>query len=299
MTDALLDLADRLYGLPLGEFTAARDARAKELRAADRELSAQVKALRKPSVAAWAVNLLVRREPEQVDQVLSVGAALREAAASLDGGQLRELTKQRRQLTAALTVTARGHARDHGQKVSDSVAEDVESTLTAAMVDAGAAAAVRSGLLVRSLAASGLEELDLSSYVAAPEVAGFEPTPVGSPAPEPHPPDLHVVPDPDAGAKKRLAAQERLTEAEEAVESARAELATAEAEATGLEARSLQLQAEIDELRRRLSELEEEADEVDESLAAADEVVSGARSEVSAADATRQRAADVVARLER
>jgi hypothetical protein len=47
-----------------------------------------VKALRKPSVAAWVVNLLVRREAEQVEQVLGVGEALREAQAGMSGEEL-------------------------------------------------------------------------------------------------------------------------------------------------------------------------------------------------------------------
>ena len=77
----LLTIADELYALTLPEFTPARDARAKELKATDKELARSVKALKKPSVAAWVVNLLVRRETEQVDQVLTVGEALREAQA--------------------------------------------------------------------------------------------------------------------------------------------------------------------------------------------------------------------------
>ena len=101
----LVEIADDLYALPLGEFTAARDARAKELKGSD--LAAPVKALKKPSLAAWVVNLLVRRDAEQVDQVLSLGAALREAAAGMDGEELRNLTRQRRQLTAAVTTGAR------------------------------------------------------------------------------------------------------------------------------------------------------------------------------------------------
>ena len=62
-------------------------------------------------MAAWVVNMLVRHETEQVDQVLAVGAALRDAAESLDGKELRELTKQRRQLTAAVTTRARRRRR--------------------------------------------------------------------------------------------------------------------------------------------------------------------------------------------
>ncbi|MGZ4496885.1 MAG: hypothetical protein ACXVWZ_05335, partial [Nocardioides sp.] len=114
----LLAEADALYGLPLGEFTPTRDARAKALKAEDADLSAAVKALRKPATAAWVVNLLVRHETEQVEQVLAVGAALREAQAAMSGEDLRTLTRQRRQLTAAVTTQARGVAAGHGLKVT-------------------------------------------------------------------------------------------------------------------------------------------------------------------------------------
>ena len=83
MSDDLLDIADELYGLLLADFTPARDAKAKELKGT--HLAGPVKALKKPTMAAWVVNMLVRHETEQVDQVLAVGAALRDAAQSLDG----------------------------------------------------------------------------------------------------------------------------------------------------------------------------------------------------------------------
>src|SRR4029079_13389598 len=83
----LLSIAEELYGLPLAEFTPARDAKAKELKGTP--LAAQVKALKKPSVAAWVATLLVRHDTEQVDQVLAVGAALRDAQASMSGQELR------------------------------------------------------------------------------------------------------------------------------------------------------------------------------------------------------------------
>jgi len=51
-----------LYGLPLEEFIKARDALARRrAREAGKEAGAAVKALRKPSVAAWALNQLARR----------------------------------------------------------------------------------------------------------------------------------------------------------------------------------------------------------------------------------------------
>ena len=74
-SDPLLEIADDLYALPLADFTPARDALAKEHKA-DKALAAAIKGLRKASVAAWVVNLLVRRDPDQVDQVLAVGEAL-------------------------------------------------------------------------------------------------------------------------------------------------------------------------------------------------------------------------------
>ncbi len=116
MSEDLLGIADELYGLAPGEFTPARDARAKELKGTD--LGAAVKKLKKPSVAAWVVNQLVRYETEQVEQVLAVGSALREAQANLAGDELRELTRQRRQLTAAVTTRARALASERGVKVT-------------------------------------------------------------------------------------------------------------------------------------------------------------------------------------
>lgn len=269
MTDPLLELADGLYALPLGDFTPARDALVKEHKG-DKELAARLKALKKPSLAAWVVNLLVRRDAAQVDQVLQVGTALREAQANLDGEELRALTRQRRQLTAAVTTQARSLARDEGVKVTQAVADQVESTLTAAMVDEGAAQAVRSGLLVGALAATGVGEVDVAPALAVPEALGFtaaarEPEPVGRP-------ELHVVPDPEADAKVVRAAEQRLKAAAGAHDEASEAAAAAATEVEQLQARSLQLQAEVDELRRRIAQLEADLEENDDELADAEDV---------------------------
>jgi len=293
----LLDLADQLYALPLGEFTVRRDARAKELKASDqagdKELAARVKALKKPSIAAWVVNLLVRREAAQVDQVLGVGEALREAQANLDGDELRALTRQRRQLTAAVTTRARGLAAEEGHRVTEQVAEQVEATLTAAMVDEVAAKAVRSGLLVGALSATGVGDVEVQ--VAVPEALGFYASPTE--AAQPHPPELHVVPDPDADEKAIAAAEERLAEADAEVVRATEALEAAATEASELEARSLQLQAEIEELRRRLDGLETRSEEVDDELSDAEDVQAEAERAVREAGRAREAAATALARL--
>lgn len=291
--DPLLAIADELYALPLADFTPRRDALAKEHKA-DKELAGRIKALKKPSIAAWVVNVFVRRDPDQVDQVLQVGAALREAQANMSADDLRALTRQRRQLTAAVTTDARRTAREEGHKVTESVAEQVEATLTAAMVDEGAAAAVRSGLLVAALAATGMDQVDAASAVAVPAAIGFTASPREA---EPPPrPELHVVPDPDADEKKLAAARERVAAAEAEDASAREALAAAASDVEELEARTLQLQAEIDELKGKLAELESALEETDDELSDAEDVRSEAE---ETADETARALAEARAALEK
>jgi hypothetical protein len=74
------EIADRLYALPLEEFTQARNQAERELRkAGEREQADQVKALRKPTAAAGAVNRLVREHRPEVDAFLAAAATLRDA----------------------------------------------------------------------------------------------------------------------------------------------------------------------------------------------------------------------------
>ena len=296
MSDDLLDIADELYGLPLADFTPARDAKAKELKGTD--LAAPVKALKKPTMAAWVVNMLVRHETEQVDQVLAVGAALRDAAQSLDGKELRELTKQRRQLTAAVTTRARGVAGSLGTKVTQAVADQVESTLTAAMLDPDCARGLRSGLLVTHLTSTGLGESAAGAAVALPEALGFAASSAPPAAEQPvGRPDLKVVPDPDAEAKKLAAAQAAMEAAEAVEESARATYDEAERAVTELEARSLQVQGEIEERRRQIAELEETAEEVEEELDEAEDARTEARTSLRKAEQAREQAETALDRL--
>jgi len=295
--DPLLEIADDLYALPLADFTPARDALVKEHKA-DKALAASIKGLRKASAAAWVVNLLVRRDPDQVDQVLAVGEALREAQDNLDATQLREFTKQRRQLTASVTTAARRLAREEGVRTTEAVAEQVEATLTAAMLEPDAAKAVRSGLLVTALTATGLGDLDLSGAVAVPEALGFS-AKARPAAPGPDPtqrPQLHVVPDPDADVKARRAADERLADARAALKDQEKEHRAARRSVEKLQARTLQVQSEIDELRSQVAALEDTLEEVDDELGEAEaaqaeleEAVEEARAEVEAAREARER----------
>ena len=76
--------ADELYALQPSELTRERDERAKALRKeGDRDEADAVKALRKPTLAAWALNQLARRQPKEVERLLAAGEELRSAQEEL------------------------------------------------------------------------------------------------------------------------------------------------------------------------------------------------------------------------
>ena len=149
-TDPLLDAADRLYGLTLAEFTRHATRWSRSTRATRSWPPAQG--------AQEAVAGGVGGQPAGPSgrRAGRPGAGRRRGAAPGAGRtstapSCAQLTRQRRQLTAAVTAQARGLAAEHGQRVTQAVADQVEATLTAAMVDPAAAAAVRTGLLVNAL----------------------------------------------------------------------------------------------------------------------------------------------------
>lgn len=142
------EVADELYGLAPREFTAARDAKVKQLRAeGDKDAAREVAALRKPTVAAWLANQLVREHADEIDPLIELGAGLREASASLSGPQLRELSQQRGRLVQALVRQARKLAHASGQAVTDDAARGLEQTLLAALADERAGELLREGRL--------------------------------------------------------------------------------------------------------------------------------------------------------
>src|SRR3954462_1519804 len=105
VTDALIQ---RLYEEPPDGFVAARTAAINDAKqAGDRDTAKRLAALRKPTVAAWVVNLLALRRPDLIEELVDLSAALREAQRGLQGEQLRELTTQRRQVVSALVSAAR------------------------------------------------------------------------------------------------------------------------------------------------------------------------------------------------
>jgi hypothetical protein len=155
------EAADALYAAPAADFIATRNELAKQLKAdGDPVGSTRLKAMRKPTVAAWVTNLVARKAPDGLDDLLALGDEFREATADLDGERLRELTPKRHQLLDKLAKEAVRLAAEDGQKISADVGQKLRETLDAALVDPAAGDAVREGRLSSALRHVGFGVVD-------------------------------------------------------------------------------------------------------------------------------------------
>jgi hypothetical protein len=156
-----MDAGD-LYGLPLDRFVPERGALARALRGdGRREEAASIAGLRKPSVAAWAVNQLVRTQHAGVTELFDAGDALRGAqsdvlAGQSDRGGLRAAAERERASVDALVTAARGLLTGEGHELSETIIDRVADTIHAAALDDEARAKVREGRLERELRHVGL-----------------------------------------------------------------------------------------------------------------------------------------------
>lgn len=280
---SLGEVAAELYACTPAEFVTARNeqVRAAE-QAGDKKLAAGIAGLRKPTRAAWAVNLLVRTAPDEVEALLRLGADLRTAQREVSGKQLRALTAQRRQVVDALAARAGALADEHGQPVSPAVLRQVEETLTAALADPDVAEQVRS-----------------ATVAAAAHYAGFGP--MGA--------DLTVVRQDEPAAETR-ARPERKTSAkraggQRAADAERRRLRE-EREEERLRAAEQQAEAAVaaaeDEARRAAEELQRAEDRVGQlrnDLTAAEELQRFARQAERAARAEVRSATTELERVRR
>jgi hypothetical protein len=157
-----VDDATVLYRLPLDEFIPARDELAARLKKrGESEAAARVKALRKPSVAAWAVNQLARGHSDAMEELLAVRDEREEAGAA----QLRALGERRRRLLADLVKKSERILRDGGHGASAATLEKVTQTLQAGATDEEVEQ-LRSGTLTRELSPSGFAGV---AFAPAPE----------------------------------------------------------------------------------------------------------------------------------
>ncbi|MFV2096303.1 hypothetical protein ACFHWS_12455 [Micromonospora sp. LOL_013] len=155
------EVVRRLYAVPPARFVAARTEAVSAARGSAPDTARAIGKLRKPTVAAWLVNLLALRRADLLDGLVELSGQLRAAQRELRGPDLRELSTRRRALVDGLVAECRELAVAEDPAVASTKLPlgEVEATLSAALADEEIAAQVRSGRLVRAVGYAGFGEV--------------------------------------------------------------------------------------------------------------------------------------------
>jgi hypothetical protein len=154
---------DELYGLPLDRFTKARNDLAQRLRKAHQgEAAETIKALKKPTVVAWAANRLAREEKRRVKALLAAGEQLRDAqqralAGKAPPDEVADAAEAEREAVRALVAAARELLEG---RASPQLLDRLSQTLRAAAVDPDARALLERGRLTDEVGAVGFGPLE-------------------------------------------------------------------------------------------------------------------------------------------
>lgn len=263
--------ADELYGARPADFVATRKRLAQDAKQdGDAALAKRIGALRRPTLSAWAVNLLARSAAGDLDRLLDVGAEMRSAWGS--GTGLGDLERRRAELIASLVRSAGDLAAEAGNALREQAVREVEDTLQAATVDADIAEEVREGRLSQPRSHTGFVP------------AGFPMAPPDEERPS--------KPKPKKAPPKRAPA-------EEAEKPARPKPKTNVTRTSAARARRAEtLRKRAEEAERKLTEREEQADAAKREAEEASAEVGRLRHELDRAVAARDAASRRAERAE-
>jgi hypothetical protein len=171
---------DQLYSVPLDEFVERRNEFARSLRKdANGQAADEVGKLRKPTLPAWTVNQLARREKMRLRGLLTAGERLRKAHEELLVGGSPEALQQgregERRAIAELVGAAERLLKEAGHPASEATLERVRETLHAAVVDEGIGRRVREGRLDKEEQMTGFGFGNLPATPAAERAAQTKP----------------------------------------------------------------------------------------------------------------------------
>jgi hypothetical protein len=159
---------DRLYTLPLHEFTGARNELAKELRAAgDRDAADRVKALRKPSRSAWAINRLRQEDRAVLRSALKAGQQLRAAQSGALSGASGEKLRERARAERKAVAEAAERTAQIEPSLTERDRERIRGTLHAGAGDDDIRAEIQSGRLTIDHEPVGLGPLEAPAGASA------------------------------------------------------------------------------------------------------------------------------------
>jgi hypothetical protein len=282
---------EELYGLPLERFVPERNALTRELRAAGkRDEAAEVASLRKPSVAARAVNQLARTHRCELHRLFAAGDTLSEVQSSVLAGQaggrdLSEAHARERGAVSELVEAASGLLAAEGLTPSATVLERIGETLHAAALDDDARKPVDEGRLERELRHVGLG-MGAGADVGAPARRAPTKRTTAKRAPT-----EKTEARERSEAREQAEAQER-AEADERAEAAKRARALKQAQATEKDAGRLAARAAKD-----LGDAERAHTQAAEALEQAKEALTAARREAKAAEAAHRTSERALRRL--
>lgn len=224
MTDDAVaaELLDELYGVPPERFTARRKELVTEARKrGDTDAAAAISAARRPTMAAWALNSLVRNDPTARTRLAAHADALREAHAAMDGPRIRELTVVQRKLIGELALAA--FSAVGMTDPTGGLRDDVTDTLQAVIADPDVAS--RFGYLTKAERWSGFGDFGaVSEVLTSTRRAAAAPAPAAEvPAEEPEP-EVDLTPlraEVEAARAAHAAAVDVVAERKAAVATAR------------------------------------------------------------------------------
>lgn len=164
--EVVADAARALYAVPLAEFIASRKALAASAKAGgDAAAVKEILALRKPTLTAWAMNLVPRADSSTLADVVGLGARMRAAQSQLDTATLTSVRGERDAALTAYIASVVKAAEGEGVSLSAGARDEVRASAIAALADVSASKALASGQLTRALSYSGFGEVDLSGAV--------------------------------------------------------------------------------------------------------------------------------------
>jgi hypothetical protein len=250
---------DALYAAPLESFVAERKRLAGELKAGgDPAAASVVGKAAKPTLSAWAVNQLVRREGSLMERMGEASARVREAQVGGTRETFAAATAEQRQAMQALRAAAAEILRAAGHPPTPAVLERITRNLRALAADPEGAR----GRLTGDLADEGFGFGDLAPALAAAAAAG------GAKAAR-------------APAAEKAARAEAQRQARERAEQAR-EIAKLRRDLEGAQARATDAAAEATRARRAADKAAEESRRADATVEQARRALAEAEAEAEA-----------------
>lgn len=259
---------DRLFQLPLNEFTAARNALAKS---AGKD-GAAIKELNKPPLAAWAVNQLYWQDRETYETLIDAANEMRRTHKAVIEGKNADLRSAGREHEIALEAALRstlGILKDSGTPVTDTTRQAILNTLRALPADE------LPGRLTKTLAPGGFEMLAGITPAVAPRKSaapqrGSTSATTTTSAKGAQDADAKAALEATRLREQRAAAERAVRDADQKVRHAEFEAARAARDATKAGRKLEEAQRVFEEAQAELNAAQREAERAEREREAAD-----------------------------